>query len=42
LPSPVGAGYSTWVTAKFVDGDPFKIVFDRDDVVIAKRVVSRK
>jgi hypothetical protein len=41
LPSPVGAGYSTGVTAKFVDGDPFKIVLDRDDVIVSKRVVRR-
>ena len=27
--------------ADLVDGDPFKIVFDRDDVVVAKRVVRR-
>jgi hypothetical protein len=27
--------------ADLTDGDPFKIVFDRDDVVVAKRVVRR-
>jgi len=27
--------------ADLVDGDPFNIVFDRDDVVVAKRVVRR-
>jgi uncharacterized membrane protein len=27
--------------ADLIDGDPFKIVFDRDDVVVAKRVVRR-
>jgi uncharacterized membrane protein len=28
--------------ADLTDGDPFKIVFDRDDVVVAKRVVRRR
>ena len=36
----VGQDHQT-LFADLVDGDPFKIVFDRDDVVVAKRVVGR-